>query len=1343
MNRAVNPVFSLNPALFFRSVSLMIILYQFRLLAKDLSDTLVFAVILFTGFLVPVFLAGFGRNVSRKPAVFSAVLVMALVPWTVRFFIGAPRIFFPGVALVPDALLLNLDRNIFSALLPYYWAAFTTYFSCRSRTFLRADIIAGAFVLLAVFSAGSTADIALYRWPVVMIAVFAPAALMQALALMLSMPPALNLRRKEAVSGGAVFLFLVLLGSLFFLEPSQEKAVDKGGGLLEPRLFSFDFSRILRLDSEISMNDDLVLIVKKDPQDDHVLLRRYVLSGYGGKQGFYRLPEIDEASHPARLPDRRTRFAAGDETGRRAPDGQFPQNFTRITSQEYYLVNFDASAFVAMNRPEEVIPFENRDASSFNSAYAVRSVTFGAGFFELFGAASWPPRAEQLGLSSGEYRLYTDYGGEERIRAFAEEITEGIDGYGEKIQAVYNRLKFGEYRYSLKPGAAPDGDQLAWFLLESKKGYCSYYAFAMTLMLRSLGIPARVAAGFVIDPQANTFGYYPVRANMAHAWVEVPFPGQGWIEYDPTTVEFAAGEEFRFSAGDREFFERLMKEILDHHSRWKPKEDKTDGGEEFPGSRAENAAVFARRYWFPFSALVLAAVFLFLRCGFFIASCFGPPGKRAVRLWKHVKRRLALAGLRKSPLLAEAEWIAELEKSADAGSGIGALYESVSAARFAPDFSGADFALMKKRYRSFSAAHRNAVNPGRRLAGWVLPPLALLLRKNGGWANGRRAGLPVIIAAFILSGFLSDAQDRTGSETADFLFDEARRAGSAENWERAIELFSRGKVRYPGESRFPLALGDLYYDRGLYRLAWDEYRGAESVLNEDPDLFLKLSKTAAALNRDEVSVSYLERLLAVSPENREAIGNLGWMYYKVHRLADGRRLLLDAMDRFGADADYAMTLGTLYLETLDYDEGKRWYLAAVSGGEERGDRTFTAVAHYNLSLLESRFHNYRSAWERAGLSLQSLSRSSGYLVRGEMSLRRLDFARALQDYRAAYELDSSPLSKINLARVYLFTGRLKEAMLYAEDCLGSENFSWMANFGIDPVRYRRDLHEVLMKTCAGLYRTECLTPWGGTGEKIQSLFRRSGLRFRETVHRLLYRKYSLAAADNYRAAGGGMNLNALIQYCGAFEDYPARALYYLREAAAIETALIPETGPSYDLEEGIFMKRADLVAQAIDGLDPWWERDMAVYGYSMLARLARGRSGAAVRRDAAERLFALNRGALRREGIVLRAEVRVEGADGEGFEEARAAELVRILRKAGIDSVNHNQNMINEKNSPVPRFTLTIRIRGGEGPDALCEVYDRSRGTSVLRRVIPLASLSRADLYAFVRALSDAVFTAE
>jgi transglutaminase-like putative cysteine protease len=197
---------------------------------------------------------------------------------------------------------------------------------------------------------------------------------------------------------------------------------------------------------------------------------------------------------------------------------------------------------------------------------------------------------EILNLSPEEYALYTYYGGDEMIAAFAREIIWPGASYWEQIQMIYDSLKYGEFRYSLRPGIAPDGDQLKHFLFTSQKGYCSYFAFAFTLMLRSLGIPSRIAAGFYMDPNVGAFIYYPVRADMAHAWSEVWFPGYGWIEYDPTTPILAEGEEFRFSQGTPpELFERLMKEILENRSGLRVRErDET-------GSAGENLAALGRR----------------------------------------------------------------------------------------------------------------------------------------------------------------------------------------------------------------------------------------------------------------------------------------------------------------------------------------------------------------------------------------------------------------------------------------------------------------------------------------------------------------------------------------------------------------------------------------------------------------------------------------------------------------------------------------------------------------------------------------------------------------------------
>jgi hypothetical protein len=342
--------------LLLRSIALFTILWQFRLLAADLADTPVYAAAL-----VCAFLGAFALSRRPRAAPPAALLILLFAPWAARSFIALPGLFAPGPAIALDSLLLNLDRNSFVSLLPFYWAAFATYFSARSRRFLRADIIAADALLLVVYYIVHASVLPAYRWPALALGVFSAVIFLQILAFMLSLPPEYGLRKREGILGGAALLLLTFAGGALLIRPSQEEAVDRGGGLLEPNMFHFDFSQVLRLESEISMDDDLVFIVRKDPEDYHIYLRRYVLSGYNPKQGFYRHETIDEAAQPQRLPDRRVELEA-----------ETIENF-RITDQEYYLVNFDSAALIALKEPVEIVPFETWDASSFSSAYAVRS----------------------------------------------------------------------------------------------------------------------------------------------------------------------------------------------------------------------------------------------------------------------------------------------------------------------------------------------------------------------------------------------------------------------------------------------------------------------------------------------------------------------------------------------------------------------------------------------------------------------------------------------------------------------------------------------------------------------------------------------------------------------------------------------------------------------------------------------------------------------------------------------------------------------------------------------------------------------------------------------------------
>jgi transglutaminase-like putative cysteine protease len=1378
-------------ALVLRSIALYGILWQFRFLAGDAADTAVFAVALASGFAVPVILAGLrlrppdGRGAARPLPHIPALIVLVFIPWAVRAFIALPGFFVTEASVTFDSLLLGFDRNNFISLFPYYWAALFTWFSAQSRFFLRFDIIAAQLLLLVFYCLFRTAAMEAYRWPVTMIVLFTSIVFFQLLALMLSMPVELAVRRGERIRAAAVLLVLALAAGALLIRPSQERALERGGGLLQPNLFRFDFSQILRLQSEIRMNDDLILIVRKESRDHHIYLRRFILSGYSEKQGFYRHEERDEPAHPQKLPE-----------GRISLDiAEFQESLP--VEQEYFLVNFDASAFIAVNQPKEIIPYASWDASSFNSAYGVTSYVSNVRIGTL--TADSPRRAAppdgvnraggmgfsamDFGMEDEEYAFYTEYGGNGRIAAYADELSRGYLSSGDMAQQIYDHLRYGEYRYSLKPGIAPDEDQLAWFLFETKRGYCSYFAFAMTLILRSLGIPSRVAVGFFMDPQSGAFDYYPVRSDMAHAWVEVYYPGYGWINYDPTTTQLAEDEEFNFSSGvPPELFERLIKEILENRSRLSAKGG-MNGEEE--GDRLDSigrdAASFLRKNVAVLFLILILFFFLCLRCGYLALYRLSRNSrKKAVRLWAHTKRRLALAGLRRagdvgSIRRGEAEWARTLDEQC--GLGLYPLYGSVAAARFAPAFRPEELQTMRENYRQFSARYRKTVSLSRRFLAWALPPLAMAIGFPAGKSAGSAGKAPLVLLAVLFFAFSGGAvrAEESGESplTADDLLEAAAGAQERENWELAIRLFTEGEELFPGDSRFPMTLGALYYSRELYHLAWDEYRKAEAIVPGDPYLLYYLSRTAGYLNRDALSAQYLERLLVIDPENKDAIGTLGWMYYKLHRLNDGERLLLDAIDNYGTEPDFAMTLGTIYSDMFRYDDAKYWYLKAIAGSEELNNQEFTAVAYYNLSILESRFYHYADAFERTNSSLSSHNRSSGRLARGEIYLRRMELPRVFTDYHAAYQMDTSPLSKVNLAQAFQIAGRLEEARLYAEDCLESGDLSWMLNYGIDIDRYRRDLHEILYKTYSGLAKTEKRKIYAGLPQRIKGVFMGFYYAIKSKSHQHLYQKYSLNAAHAYEAEstngnstkplnesvlgkGGGtygaQGLDSQIQYYNAFEFYPRRAYRYLKNAREFEVPLIPLSEPSYAAEQGRLLRDDALLERIIPLFDPLWERDMIADTYIELCLLLKKKPPGKERRlrlwDAAERLYALNQGALRQNGITLPVELLLAVADGgdttagddaagggdtTGAASPRRTErtLRKTLKKMGIEIVRP------EKRGGENRYRLNITVSGGE---ALCELYDRGRGTNFFREFIPLPSLDSAALSAFAATLGDAVF---
>jgi transglutaminase-like putative cysteine protease len=120
-----------------------------------------------------------------------------------------------------------------------------------------------------------------------------------------------------------------------------------------------------------------------------------------------------------------------------------------------------------------------------------------------------------------------------RIPELAQRITARAQNPFDKAVAVENYLRT-RFTYTLNLTGKPGDDPLAHFLFETRAGHCEYFASAMAIMLRTLGIPTREVNGFLPGEYNDLGGDYIVRASDAHSWVEVYFPGTGWMTFDPT-----------------------------------------------------------------------------------------------------------------------------------------------------------------------------------------------------------------------------------------------------------------------------------------------------------------------------------------------------------------------------------------------------------------------------------------------------------------------------------------------------------------------------------------------------------------------------------------------------------------------------------------------------------------------------------------------------------------------------------------------------------------------------------------------------------------------------------------
>jgi transglutaminase-like putative cysteine protease len=190
--------------------------------------------------------------------------------------------------------------------------------------------------------------------------------------------------------------------------------------------------------------------------------------------------------------------------------------------------------------------------------------------------SAYPPEIDPyLGIEGWTVRSFGEPGQEEEVRGLLTdpsydhlrgyvavlETARQVAGHAETPYAAVLALESwfrtdGGFRYEEQPPRS-SGPPLVAFVTTTREGYCQHYAGAMALMLRMLGIPARVAVGFTSG--SRRAGKWVVTDHDAHAWVEAWFAGLGWVPFDPTPGRGNLAGGYSFASGSEAAVEALRR----------------------------------------------------------------------------------------------------------------------------------------------------------------------------------------------------------------------------------------------------------------------------------------------------------------------------------------------------------------------------------------------------------------------------------------------------------------------------------------------------------------------------------------------------------------------------------------------------------------------------------------------------------------------------------------------------------------------------------------------------------------------------------------------------------------
>jgi len=158
---------------------------------------------------------------------------------------------------------------------------------------------------------------------------------------------------------------------------------------------------------------------------------------------------------------------------------------------------------------------------------------------------SWPAVVLGRDISSWRRRLETQLpeGSNPRTRALAERLYRDTENDAEYVLRVLALFRQQPFRYTLQPPLL-DNNSMDQFLLETRAGFCEHYAYAFAVLMRAVGVPARVVSGYQGGEINPVNGTVIVHQFDAHAWNEVWLEDRGWVRVDPTAAVSPARIEF-------------------------------------------------------------------------------------------------------------------------------------------------------------------------------------------------------------------------------------------------------------------------------------------------------------------------------------------------------------------------------------------------------------------------------------------------------------------------------------------------------------------------------------------------------------------------------------------------------------------------------------------------------------------------------------------------------------------------------------------------------------------------------------------------------------------------------